>query len=119
MGREEVSEASGREENLAELRNQRGVRLLLLRHPVAPYLQASYGLGAARSEASIAALQRDIRTKSGPELLEFIRADIQELKGLLSDRGAINSAGQPWFIVFTMDAPVRRDERPGDGRWRA
>jgi phosphoenolpyruvate synthase/pyruvate phosphate dikinase len=33
-----------------------------------------------RSRASIAAAQRDIRTKAGTALLDFIRADIQELK---------------------------------------
>src|SRR5207249_4994889 len=33
-----------------------------------------------RSEPSIAALKRDIRTKSGPALLDFILASIQELK---------------------------------------
>jgi len=33
-----------------------------------------------RSQASIAALKRDIRTKSGSALLDFILADIQELK---------------------------------------
>ena len=38
-----------------------------------------------RSEASIAALQRDIRTKSGPALLDFILADIQELKRIQFD----------------------------------
>jgi phosphoenolpyruvate synthase/pyruvate phosphate dikinase len=38
-----------------------------------------------RSEASIAALKRDIRTKSGSELLDFIRADIQELRRILFD----------------------------------
>jgi rifampicin phosphotransferase len=38
-----------------------------------------------RSEASIAALKRDIRTKSGCALLDFILADIQELKRLLFD----------------------------------
>src|SRR5438309_6033308 len=37
-----------------------------------------------RSQASIAALKRDIRTKSGSALLDFILADIQELKRLLS-----------------------------------
>ena len=36
-----------------------------------------------RSQASIAALKRDIRTKSGPALLDFILADIQELKRIL------------------------------------
>ena len=38
-----------------------------------------------RTEASIAALKRDIRTKSGPELLDFILADLQELRRLLFD----------------------------------
>jgi rifampicin phosphotransferase len=38
-----------------------------------------------RSEASIAALKRDIRTKSGEALLDFIRADIQELRRILFD----------------------------------
>ena len=38
-----------------------------------------------RSQASIAALRRDIRTKSGPALLDFILADIQELKRILFD----------------------------------
>jgi len=38
-----------------------------------------------RSQASIATLQRDIRAKSGPALLDFILADIQELKRILVD----------------------------------
>ncbi|HTS27113.1 MAG TPA: rifamycin-inactivating phosphotransferase [Bryobacteraceae bacterium] len=38
-----------------------------------------------RSQASIAALKRDIRTRSGPALLDFILADIQELKRILFD----------------------------------
>ncbi|HST87029.1 MAG TPA: rifamycin-inactivating phosphotransferase, partial [Ktedonobacterales bacterium] len=38
-----------------------------------------------RSQASIAALKRNIRTKSGAALFDFILADIQELKRLLSD----------------------------------
>ncbi|MCO1595739.1 phosphoenolpyruvate synthase [Micromonospora sp. RHAY321] len=38
-----------------------------------------------RSEASIAAAKRDIRTKSGEALLDFIRADIQELRRILFD----------------------------------
>src|SRR6185295_8042334 len=36
-----------------------------------------------RSQASIAAVQRDIRSKSGSALLDFILADLQELKQLL------------------------------------
>jgi rifampicin phosphotransferase len=38
-----------------------------------------------RSQASIAALKLDIRTKSGSALLDFIQADIQELKRILFD----------------------------------
>jgi phosphoenolpyruvate synthase/pyruvate phosphate dikinase len=38
-----------------------------------------------RSQASIAMLKRDIRTKSGPALLDFILADLQELKRILFD----------------------------------
>ena len=37
----------------------------------------------ANSEASIATLKRDIRTKGGPALLDFILDDIQELKRVL------------------------------------
>ena len=39
----------------------------------------------AGTQASIAALQRDIGTKSGPALIDFILADIQELKRILFD----------------------------------
>ena len=38
-----------------------------------------------RNQASIAALKRDIRTKSGSALLDFILADIPELKRILFD----------------------------------
>ena len=38
-----------------------------------------------RSQASIAALQRDIQAKSGEALLDFILEDIQELKRILFD----------------------------------
>ncbi|WP_433220826.1 rifamycin-inactivating phosphotransferase [Dactylosporangium sp. CS-047395] len=40
----------------------------------------------AASEASVAAAAREIRTKSGEALLDFIRADLQELRRLLFDR---------------------------------
>jgi phosphoenolpyruvate synthase/pyruvate phosphate dikinase len=39
----------------------------------------------ARSQASIAALKRDIRTKSGIELLDFITQDVQLLKQSLTE----------------------------------
>jgi pyruvate,water dikinase len=38
-----------------------------------------------RSQASLTAVKRDIQMKSGPALLDFILADIQELKRLLFD----------------------------------
>jgi pyruvate,water dikinase len=38
-----------------------------------------------RSQASIATLKRDIRTKAGPALLDFISADLQELRRILFD----------------------------------
>ncbi len=38
-----------------------------------------------RNQASIATLKRDIRTKSGPALIDFILMDIQELKRILFD----------------------------------
>jgi phosphoenolpyruvate synthase/pyruvate phosphate dikinase len=38
-----------------------------------------------RSQASIATLKRDIRTQSGPALLDFILADVQELRRILFD----------------------------------
>src|SRR5579859_1192107 len=38
-----------------------------------------------RNQVSIAALKRDIRTKSGPALLDFVLGDIQELRRLLFD----------------------------------
>jgi pyruvate,water dikinase len=40
----------------------------------------------ARSQASIAAAERDIATLSGAALLDFIEADIQELRRILFDR---------------------------------
>ncbi|HUG86915.1 MAG TPA: rifamycin-inactivating phosphotransferase, partial [Euzebya sp.] len=38
-----------------------------------------------RTRASMAKVQRDIQTVSGPALLDFILADLQELKGILFD----------------------------------
>jgi rifampicin phosphotransferase len=38
-----------------------------------------------QSQASVAALKREIRSKSGPALLDFILADIQELQRILFD----------------------------------
>jgi pyruvate,water dikinase len=58
-----------------------------------------------RSEASIAALKRDIAAKSGPALLDFILADIQELK-----RNLFNPQGSQ-VILATMQATWRLNEQ--------
>ena len=48
----------------------------------------------AVAQTSLATLQRDIRTVSGPALLDFIRADIQELR-----RAALNPDGRPVYLT--------------------
>jgi pyruvate,water dikinase len=58
-----------------------------------------------RSEASIAALKRDIRAKSGPALLDFILADIQELRRILFDPQSHQ------VFMSAMQATWRLDER--------
>ncbi len=59
-----------------------------------------------RSQASIAALKRDIREKSGPALLDFILADIQqELKRILFDPQSIQ------VIMASMQAAWRLNEQ--------
>jgi rifampicin phosphotransferase len=51
-----------------------------------------------RSQASIATLKRDIRAKSGSALLDFILADVQELKRILFDPQSLQ------VIMAAMDA---------------
>jgi rifampicin phosphotransferase len=55
-----------------------------------------------RSRASLAALQRDIRTRSGPELFDFIREDIGELRRVLFDPGSLQvimaGMGATWWL---------------------
>jgi phosphoenolpyruvate synthase/pyruvate phosphate dikinase len=62
----------------------------------------------ARNQASLAALKRTIRTKSGSALLHFIVADIQELKQFLSDSQtyqAIMAAMQAtWWLNDQLEA---------------
>jgi pyruvate,water dikinase len=61
-----------------------------------------------RSEASIAASARDIRPKSGEALLDFIRADIQELKRILFDPQShqvfISAMEAAWWLNEQLDA---------------
>ena len=61
-----------------------------------------------RNEASVAALKREIRTKSGSALLDFLLADIQELKRILFDprshqvfMGAMEAA---WWLNDQLEA---------------
>jgi len=62
----------------------------------------------ARTQASIAAVKRDIRTKSGSALLDFILADIQELKRILFDRRSLQvvMAGMEatWWLNDQLEA---------------
>ena len=51
-----------------------------------------------RSQASIATLKGDIRTKSGPALLDFVLADIPELKRALWARRAIRCSCRRWML---------------------
>jgi pyruvate,water dikinase len=61
-----------------------------------------------RSQASIAALKRDIRTKSGSALLDFITADIQELRRILFDpqshRVFMSAMAASWWLNEQLDA---------------
>jgi pyruvate,water dikinase len=58
-----------------------------------------------RSQASIATLKRDIRTKSGSALLDFILADIGELRRILSDPRSVQ------VIMAAMQATWRLNEQ--------
>jgi phosphoenolpyruvate synthase/pyruvate phosphate dikinase len=58
-----------------------------------------------RSQDSLAALKRDIRAKSGPELLDFIVADVQELKRVIFNSQTLQ------VIVAAMQAAFALNER--------
>ena len=59
-----------------------------------------------RTEASIAALQRDIQTLSGPALLDYILADIAELKRILFDPLSSQAimAGAAGYVLKQIEA---------------
>jgi rifampicin phosphotransferase len=61
-----------------------------------------------RNQASIAALKRDIRTNSGSALLDFILADIQELKRILFDPRSLQvimaAMGATWWLNEQLQA---------------
>ena len=58
-----------------------------------------------RGQASIAALRRDIRAKSGPELFDFILADLPELRRTLFDPRGLQ------VILAAMQASWRLNEQ--------
>jgi len=58
-----------------------------------------------RGQASIITLKRDIQGKSGPELLDFILADFQELKRILFDPRSLQ------VIMASMQATWRLNEQ--------
>lgn len=58
----------------------------------------------ANNQASIAALRREVEAKSGPGLLDFILADLQELQWLLFDPQSIR------VIMAAMDATAWLNE---------
>ena len=62
----------------------------------------------ARTQASIAALKRDIRERSGPALLDFIQADIQELRRVLFDpqsrRVIMTGMEAAWWVNERLEA---------------
>ena len=62
----------------------------------------------ARTQASIAALKRDIREKSGPALLDFILADLPELKRILFDpqsrRVIMTGMEATWWLNERLEA---------------
>jgi rifampicin phosphotransferase len=62
----------------------------------------------ARNQASVAALRRDIRARSGSALFDFILADIQELKRLLFDprshRAWMGAMEATWWLNERLQA---------------
>ncbi len=62
----------------------------------------------ARNQESIAALKRDIRTKSGSALFDFILADIQELRRILFDPQShavfMSAMEATWWLNEQLDA---------------
>jgi phosphoenolpyruvate synthase/pyruvate phosphate dikinase len=61
-----------------------------------------------QSQASIATLKRDIRARSGSALLDFIEADIQELRRLLFDRRShqvfMSAMEATWWLNDQLEA---------------
>ena len=62
----------------------------------------------ARNQESIAALKRDIRTKSGSALFDFVLTDIQELRRILFDRQSyavfMSAMEATWWLNERLEA---------------
>jgi phosphoenolpyruvate synthase/pyruvate phosphate dikinase len=62
----------------------------------------------ARTQASLAAVRREIRERSGPALLDFIQADIQELRRVLHDpqsrRVIMTGMEAAWWLNERLEA---------------
>ena len=69
----------------------------------------------ARSEASVAAFERDIETKSGSALFDFILEDIQELKRILFDPHShqvfMSAMEATWWLNEQLLGLAGREER--------
>ena len=72
------------------------------------------------SQASIAALKRDIQTMSGSALLDFILADIQELKRILFDPRShqvfMSAMEATWWLTSSCRRGWARRTRPTRSR---
>ncbi|MGW5316992.1 rifamycin-inactivating phosphotransferase [Nocardia thailandica] len=79
--------------------------------PAAPLIEADPALVAelvAESERSVAALEREIDTRSGTDLLDFVEADIQELRRVLFNARSLQA------ITAGMEAAEWLNERLGE-----
>ena len=62
----------------------------------------------ARSEASVAALERDIRTKTGPALFDFLREAVEEHKRVLRDPLSIQAIMAGMEATWWLNDKLRR-----------
>ena len=69
-----------------------------------------------RNQASVATLKRDIRTRSGSALLDFILADIQELRRILFDPQSHQVFTSAMEAAWWLNEQLRRGWREERGR---
>ncbi|MGH3503809.1 MAG: rifamycin-inactivating phosphotransferase [Nocardioidaceae bacterium] len=71
----------------------------------------------ARSQASMAAVRRDIQAKSGPDLFDFILEDLQELKRLLFDPQSLQVIMASMDVAWSLNVQLQTwlgDENAAD-----